>query len=76
MGFCGTLGADYVQYLFSDATVIPPEHAPYYDEKLVNLPHSYFVNDYAQSCQYVPSRRPPARRSAVTHGAVRSRNRP
>ena len=25
MGFCGTLGADYMQYMFADAIVVPPE---------------------------------------------------
>ena len=53
MGFCGTLGADYMQYMFADAIVVPPEQRCYYDEKIVSLPHSYFVNDYAQSCGYV-----------------------
>ena len=65
MGFCGTLGADYMQYMFADAIVVPPEQRCYYDEKIVSLPHSYFVNDYAQSCQCVPFSRAPARRRAV-----------
>jgi predicted O-linked N-acetylglucosamine transferase (SPINDLY family) len=53
MGFCGTLGADYVQYLIADATVVPPEARPFYTEKVVYMPHSYFVNDHKQVCACV-----------------------
>ena len=53
MGFCGTLGADYVQYLVADDVVIPEDHAPHYAEAVVRLPHSYFVNDHAQSAGYI-----------------------
>jgi protein O-GlcNAc transferase len=55
MGFCGTLGADYIQYMIADSTVIPrdPAFQQFYDEKLVYMPHSYFVNDHKQSSRYV-----------------------
>lgn len=53
MGFCGTLGADYVQYLVADSIVVPREHEPFYAEKIVRMPHCYFVNDHAQSARYV-----------------------
>jgi len=54
MGFCGTLGADYVSYMIADETVVPKEeaHQQYYSEKIVYMPHSYFVNDYRQSSRY------------------------
>ncbi len=45
LGYPGTLGADYIDYLIADPTLIPAEHQPYYDEKIVYLPHSYQVND-------------------------------
>jgi protein O-GlcNAc transferase len=45
LGFAGTLGADYMDYLIADATVIPQEHRQYYDEKIVYLPHSFQVNN-------------------------------
>ena len=56
LGFPGTTGADFIDYLISDKIVTPIEHAPFYSEKLVFLPHSYQVNDYQQeiaaiSCQ-------------------------
>lgn len=51
MGFCGTLGADYVQYMIADAVVVPkdPSFQQHYTEKIVYMPHSYFVNDHRQS---------------------------
>ena len=48
LGFPGTTGADFIDYLITDKMVTPFEHAPYYSEKLVYLPHSYQVNDQRQ----------------------------
>ena len=45
LGFPGTMGADYIDYLIGDATVTPPEHDAFYAEKVVRLPGSYQVND-------------------------------
>ena len=45
LGFPGTLGADYMDYIVADRYVIPPEHAAFYSEKVVHLPDSYQVND-------------------------------
>ena len=48
LGFPGTTGADFIDYLITDKIVTPIEHAPFYSEKLVFLPHSYQVNDAQQ----------------------------
>ena len=45
LGFPGTLGAAYIDYLIADRTVIPPEEYPLYDEKIVTLPGCYQAND-------------------------------
>jgi predicted O-linked N-acetylglucosamine transferase (SPINDLY family) len=45
LGFPGTMGADYIDYIIGDATVTPPEHDAFYAEKVVRLPGSYQVND-------------------------------
>jgi predicted O-linked N-acetylglucosamine transferase (SPINDLY family) len=45
LGFPGTMGAAYFDYLIADATLIPPENRQHYSEKIVYLPHSYQVND-------------------------------
>jgi predicted O-linked N-acetylglucosamine transferase (SPINDLY family) len=45
LGYPGTLGVDYIDYLIADKTLIPQESQQYYSEKIVYLPHSYQVND-------------------------------
>lgn len=49
LGFCGTLGADYMQYMIADDTLVPPECRRFYTENLLYMPHSYFVNDHKQA---------------------------
>jgi predicted O-linked N-acetylglucosamine transferase (SPINDLY family) len=44
LGYLGTMGAPYIDYLIADATIIPPAHRSDYVEKLVYLP-SYQAND-------------------------------
>lgn len=45
LGYPGTMGAPYIDYLIADERVIPvAEHAAY-SEKIVSLPDSYQVND-------------------------------
>ncbi|KAF4374583.1 hypothetical protein G4B88_004835 [Cannabis sativa] len=48
MGFPGTTGADYIHYLVTDEFVSPSRFSHIYSEKIVHLPHCYFVNDYKQ----------------------------
>ena len=45
LGFAGTMGASYMDYIVADKVVIPPEHQQYYLEKKVYLPNSYMVDD-------------------------------
>ena len=45
LGYPGTLGVEYVDYIVGDTVVTPFEHAAYYTEKIVQLPGSYQVND-------------------------------
>ncbi len=45
LGFLGTTGADFIDYILADTVVIPKEHVPYYSEKIVYLPHCYQAND-------------------------------
>jgi predicted O-linked N-acetylglucosamine transferase (SPINDLY family) len=45
VGFPGTLGADYIDYIIADRFVAPFEHQPFFAEKIVHLPHSYQPND-------------------------------
>src|SRR5579862_9006961 len=45
LGFPGTMGADYIDYLIADPTLIPNSHQLYYSEKIAYLPDTYQVND-------------------------------
>lgn len=47
MGYPGTLGAPFMDYIIADEYVIPPELARWYDERIVRLPDCYFVHDVA-----------------------------
>jgi predicted O-linked N-acetylglucosamine transferase (SPINDLY family) len=45
LGYSGTMGAEYIDYLIGDLTVIPEEHQRHYREKIIYLPHSYLAHD-------------------------------
>jgi protein O-GlcNAc transferase len=48
LGFPGTTGADFMDYIITDPIVSPGEHAPFYSEKFVYMPHCYQVNNNRQ----------------------------
>ena len=45
IGYPGTLGADYFDYIIADPTVLPAEHAGFYTEKVASLPDTYLSTD-------------------------------
>jgi len=45
LGYPGTMGADYMDYIIADKTLIPENSQRFYSEKVVYLPNSYQVND-------------------------------
>jgi predicted O-linked N-acetylglucosamine transferase (SPINDLY family) len=45
LGYPGTMGAEYIDYLIADKTLIPDESQRFYTEKIAYMPHSYQVND-------------------------------
>ncbi len=45
LGFLGTTGAGFIDYLIADRHVLPEAHTPYYTEKPVLLPDCYQLND-------------------------------
>jgi len=47
IGYPGTMGANYYDYLVADRTLIPEENQKYYSEKIIYLP-SYQINDSKQ----------------------------
>jgi protein O-GlcNAc transferase len=57
LGYAGTMGADYYDYLVADETVIPREDFGFYSEKVAWLPDSFLPNDDARLiAEQTPSR--------------------
>ncbi len=48
LGFPGTMGAPFVDYLMADPVIIPDDDMAGYSEAVIQLPHSYQVNDRDQ----------------------------
>ena len=48
LGFPGTTGADFLDYIITDRIVTPVHHANYFAESLVYMPHCYMVSDNSQ----------------------------
>jgi protein O-GlcNAc transferase len=45
LGYPGSMGTDYMDYIIADRYVIPENHQQFYTEKVVYLPDSYLPND-------------------------------
>lgn len=45
IGYPGSTGAPYMDYVIADKVVVPPSQQHFFSEKLVYLPNSYQVND-------------------------------
>jgi predicted O-linked N-acetylglucosamine transferase (SPINDLY family) len=45
LGYPGTMGAPYIDYIIADRVVIPSDRESHYTEKVVRLPDAYQVND-------------------------------
>ena len=39
------MGAEFIDYVIADKTIVPFEHQPFYTENIVRLPDCYQVND-------------------------------
>ena len=57
LGYPGTMGAPYMDYILADATVIPEDHDVFYAERVVRLPGTYQINDNRRAIsQHTPTR--------------------
>lgn len=57
LGYPGTTGADYVDYVIADPIIIPDAARQHYSEQVVTLPDSYQVNDRKRPIDpHTPSR--------------------
>ncbi len=48
LGYPGTTGADFFDYMITDKIVVPDSDVPYFSENLVVMPHCYQINDHEQ----------------------------
>jgi predicted O-linked N-acetylglucosamine transferase (SPINDLY family) len=56
LGYPGTTGADFMDYLIADTVVAPAADQPFFSERLVHLPHSYFPTDPVRDIAATPGR--------------------
>lgn len=54
LGFPGSTGAEFFDYLLTDRIVTPPAHQPFYSERFAYLPNCYMVTDDAQPISRQP----------------------
>src|SRR5262249_18809042 len=58
LGFAGTTGARFIDYIIADSTVIPEDQRSCYAEQVVWLPDAYLVSDDRRRIsEKIPSRR-------------------
>jgi predicted O-linked N-acetylglucosamine transferase (SPINDLY family) len=58
LGYPGTMGADFIDYIIADPIVAPFDQQPFFSEKIVHLPECYQVNDSKRAvAMEVPSRK-------------------
>jgi predicted O-linked N-acetylglucosamine transferase (SPINDLY family) len=57
LGYPGTMGADYMDYIIADRIVLPENEQFYYSEKAVYLPDTYQCNDSTRRIGTLPRSR-------------------
>ena len=45
LGFLGTMGADFIDYIIADKIAVPLADQPFFTERIVHLPDCFLVND-------------------------------
>lgn len=56
LGFPGSMGAPFIDYIIADPVVLPLAEQPFCDEKIVHLPDSYQPNDTRRAMAASPGR--------------------
>jgi predicted O-linked N-acetylglucosamine transferase (SPINDLY family) len=67
LGYPGTMGASYIDYILADAHIAPAGQERFYAEKVVRLPESYQVNDRKRR---IAARTPTRAELGLPHGFV------
>ncbi|MDA9520801.1 hypothetical protein XI06_10575 [Bradyrhizobium sp. CCBAU 11434] len=56
LGYPGTMGAPYMDYVMADPIIVPEAEQKHYSEKVIYLPDSYQATDARRSLANVPAR--------------------
>lgn len=56
LGYPGTMGAAFIDYVVTDRIVTPPEDQAWFDERFAYMPHSYQCNDRQRAIGPRPAR--------------------
>jgi predicted O-linked N-acetylglucosamine transferase (SPINDLY family) len=56
LGYIGTNGADFIDYVIADRFALPAEQQPDYAERIVHLPHCYLPIDTTREIAATPTR--------------------
>jgi predicted O-linked N-acetylglucosamine transferase (SPINDLY family) len=56
LGYPGTTGAPFIDYILADPVVLPLEQQPFYSEAILHLPDTFFPMDMARSIGTAPGR--------------------
>jgi protein O-GlcNAc transferase len=65
LGYTGTSGAPWIDYLIADNIVIPQTYASFYSEKMIRLPSGYMPDNNERPIVTFPENRPVSR---IQHG--------
>ena len=57
LGYPGTMGADFMDYIVADRHIIPPENQKYFNEKVLYLPNTYMPTDNGRELSERPMSR-------------------
>jgi protein O-GlcNAc transferase len=49
LGYPGTIGADFIDYIIADPVLIPSGYEQYYSERILRLPNTYMPSDNARA---------------------------
>jgi protein O-GlcNAc transferase len=57
LGYPGTLGADFIDYIIADKNIIPQDKEQFYLEKIIYMPHCYQPNDDTRKIPFIDTKR-------------------